>query len=251
MTIKKAMGILTCNRTDLLKQTLESFFSFNSMRDMSCILLDNNSDDCYSRDNKILSNDFGFKYVYNVQCKKNKNKGACEDDNREINIKIELGHSRLIQELLKTNADLFFILEDDWNCLGEVPFDDIYSFLSENKGIGQVRIRDYRYDDSFYGGSSKNFVTLKRIEFTETIIINGSIFKIANMHWVNSCIAMRREALEYMSKLFESEIDKMMFFYDRYPQNAQLLPGIFYHTGPNRIRNDLKAKGLFDNENFS
>ena len=50
---------------------------------------------------------------------------------------------------------------------------------------------------------------------------------------------------------FSSEYEKMQLFYKLYPRNVQFEPGIFYHIGPQRIREDFRAKGLFLDEGIS
>ena len=102
-----------------------------------------------------------------------------------MNTNIERGHRILIDELLKCDAELFCILEDDWKCTGEIPVDEIWEVLTNHEEVGQVRIRDYKYDDTFYGGSSRHFITKNKIVFDEVIIIGKKKFKIADMHWVN------------------------------------------------------------------
>ena len=71
------------------------------------------------------------------------------------------------------------------------------------------------------------------------------------MHWVNSCTIMKKEVLEKMLFNFEKEIDKMKYFHRLFPLNAQLRPGIFYHSGPQRVRFVLRERGVFRNENIS
>ena len=92
---------------------------------------------------------------------------------------------------------------------------------------------------------------MKKICFDKGTQINESFFKCADMHWVNSCCVMTREAIQYMEKEMDDEVEKMNYFYKRYPKNAQLEPGVFYHIGPQRVREDLRAKGLFLGENIS
>lgn len=240
MCNKLVIGILTYNRKKLLADTLENLVKFNNFDNIEIILLDNNSDLEYQKSNKDFAKKYGVHYVFNEIEK---------TDNIDINI--ELGHRRLIDEMLKRNSDIFCMLEDDWNNTGTIPVDDIKEFLSKNKNVGQVRLRDFRYDDTFYGGSSINFVTMKKIVFTDNAIYGDSKFKIGELHWVDSCNVMRREVLEQMNISFGMEMNRMLYFHKLYPLNAQLSPGIFYHTGPKRVREDLRKKGLFLNENLS
>lgn len=237
---KLAIGILTYNRDELLQETLETLFQHNSNANFEIILVDNGSDEKYRISNMKYAHKYGLKYVYNSNSLSS-----------DMNENIEKGHHSLIEALLKCDADLFCILEDDWKCIGEIPIDEIYQLLKEHTEVGQVRIRDYRYDDSFYGGSSRHFITKKKIVFDEVVDMNQKRFKVADMHWVNCCNVMRRDALKSMNIEISSEIEKMQLFYEKYPRNAQFEPGIFYHIGPQRIREDLREKGLFSDENFS
>lgn len=237
---KLAIGILTYNRDELLYDTLVSLFESNSNIGMEVILVDNGSNEKYQASNKRYAEEFGLKYIYNAL--------ALSSD---MNKNIEMGHMCLINELLKCDANLFCILEDDWKCFGTIPINEIGQLLDEHDEIGQVRIRDYRYDDTFYGGSSLHFVTKQKIVFNELIDIGSSTFKVADMHWVNCCNVMKRNALKHMNISLNSEIEKMQLFFELYPRNVQLEPGVFYHIGPQRIREDLRAKGLFSDEDIS
>ncbi len=235
-----AIGILTYNRDELLKETLESFFQHNSNGNSKIILVDNGSAEEYQISNRKYAGQYGLEYKYNSFSLAS-----------DMNENIEIGHHILIKELLNCDADLFCILEDDWKCKGKIPVDEIWQLLNEHAEIGQVRIRDYRYDDTFYGGSSLNFITKKKIVFDEIIRVNNITFKVADMHWVNCCNVMRKDTLKAMDIDIKSEYEKMQFFYGLHPRNAQFEPGIFYHIGPHRIRVDLREKGLFSNEDFS
>ncbi len=237
---KLAIGILTHNRNELLHDTLNSFYKYNSDLDSTALLIDNGSDKEYQNSNKYYSDIYDLKYIYNDLNK-----------SMDINEKIEIGHMRLINELLKIDSDLYCILEDDWKCLGRIPVDEVSGFLNEHMEIGQIRLRDYKYDDTFYGGSSLHFVTKNKISFVKEEKIRSVSFNIAEMHWVNCCNIMKKDALQHMNTEFKSELDKMQLFHQLYPQNAQLIPGIFYHIGPQRIRNDFREKGLFLNEDIS
>ena len=232
--IKTVLGILTYNRTELLFETLSSLLMYNKFDGNEIVLLDNGSSKSYRLDNSKLASNYGIHYIYNNT-----------DIGEDINSNIELGHYFLINEMLKYKADLYCVLEDDWKCTGKIPINAIHTFLANNLNVGQVRLRDYRYDDSFYGGSSKHFITGNKIVFDENIFIDDNLFEVADMHWVNCCNMMRRDAIECMCFRANDEIEKMKVFYETFPRNAQIRPGIFYHIGPNRIRADLREKGLF------
>lgn len=237
---KLAIGILTYNRDELLRDTLESLFEYNFREDLEVLLIDNGSSDEFKISNQKYAERFGLKYIYNGL-----------DLSSDMNNNIEVGHRILIEELLKCNAELFCILEDDWKCIDEIPIDEIGKLLNTHEEVGQVRIRDYKYDDTFYGGSSRHFITKNKIVFDEVIDVDKKIFKIADMHWVNCCNVMKRHVLKQMNVSLSSEYEKMQLFYELYPRNAQIEPGVFYHIGPQRVRDDLRAKGLFLDENIS
>lgn len=237
---KLAIGILTYNRDELLCDTLESLFQYHSPEDLEIVLIDNGSDERFQLSNKKYAEKMGLKYRYNETVL-----------STDMNTNIEWGHRILIDELLKCDAELFCILEDDWKCTGEIPVDEIWEVLTNHEEVGQVRIRDYKYDDTFYGGSSRHFITKNKIVFDEVIIIGKKKFKIADMHWVNCCNVMKKNALKQMNAEFSSEYEKMQLFYKLYPRNVQFEPGIFYHIGPQRIREDFRAKGLFLDEGIS
>lgn len=237
---KLIVGILTHNRDNLLIETVKSFFNYNDVTNIKCILLDNGSSLRYQDINKKIAKNYGIEYIFNDY-------NNCEN----INKNIEVGHLCLLKKMLDQSGDMFCILEDDWKCFGEIPINAIDKFLNLYEDIGQVRLRDYKYDDSIYGGSSINFITMEKIIFDEQVSINSTIFKIANMHWVNACNILKRNTLEYMLIDADNEEEKMKHFFKKYPRNAQLYPGIFYPIGEQRNRKDLKEKGLFKNENIS
>lgn len=242
MNKKMVIGILTYNRKELLFNTVSDLIkeNKNNIECFDIILVDNNSDLEYQKTNLECAQKYGIKYVFNKI-----------EETENIDKNIELGHRRLISEMLKIDADVYCMLEDDWKNTSTIPVDDIVCFLSENKDVGQIRMRDFRYDDTFYGGSSVNFVTMKKIRFNECKKYGQSQFKTAELHWVDSCNAMRKEVLQKMDCSFDVEINRMEYFHKLYPINAQLVDGIFYHTGPQRVRNDLREKGLFSDENIS
>lgn len=234
------IGILTYNRKELLEETMKSLINHNNFQDIKVILVDNGSDYEHQIYNKECAKLYNAEYIYNEI--------EITDD---INRNIEIGHFRLISEMIKRDSELYCILEDDWKCIGTFLLDDMITFLKKYAYVGQIRVRDFHYDDSFYGGSSVNFVTMEKICFDENININNASFKCADMHWVNSCCVMTIEAMRYMEKELFSEEEKMRYFYKKYSKNAQLDSGIFYHIGPVRIREDLREKGLFLNEDIS
>ena len=239
MNIRLALGVLTCNRQALLVDTLQSLFTFNS-NISNLVLVDSDSSCDVQEFNKLTAMKFGMRYVLNSPST-SKNKEA----------KIEHGVRRLIFEVLRENADICCLMQDDWRCLGPIPLISSFEFLKSNQDIGQVRMRDFKYDDSFDGGSSVNFVTRNKINFVRREIIGDSVFSIGELHWVDSCNLMLPHVLERIVGKFDSELDRMMEFHALYPFNAQLSPGIFHHIGPQRIRHDLRKKGLFTDAHIS
>lgn len=239
---KLVIGILTYNRTKLLEKTLLTFYKYNAKEDIKMILLDNNSSKEESEINKSLAKKYDIEYFYNKY-----------DVSDDLNKNIEIGHMSLIKHMLDCDSEMCCILEDDWECIGRIPINEIMLFLNEHKNIGQVRLRDFKYDDTMYGGSSVNFVTKEKIIFNNEIVYGDVSFKVADMHWVNCCTFMRKDVLERMDNVYSAEMERMKAFYKMYPANAQMIPGIFYHIGPWRVREDLRKQGLFggSNENIS
>ena len=234
MSPRLAIGVLTHNRVPLLVDTLESLFAYNPDL-QNVVLVDNGSDGNVQNENRAVAKRFGLRYVLNVQT------SADVDTNK----KIEVGVRRLIQEVLDEDSDICCLLQDDWRCLDCIPVDAAWEFLCTHQNIGQLRLRDFKYDDSFDGGSSINFVTHLKIHFSERIVVGDASFDVGELHWVDSCNLMRRAVLETIATPFSSEIDRMRVFHQLHPSNAQLRPGIFRHTGPCRIRPELREKGLF------
>lgn len=239
MNQKLALGVLTCNRLLLLQETLESLFAFNP-NISNLVLVDSDSTEEVQAGNRAIASRFGMRYVLNEA-----------SPNMEKDARIELGVRRLIKEVLDEGIDICCLLQDDWRCLGCIPVLPAWKFLNTHRNIGQIRLRDFKYDDSFDGGSSVNFVTQRKIDFVDKVKVEDSVFEVGELHWVDSCTLMRRSVLESISKPFDSEMDRMRMFHLEYPANAQLRPGIFHHIGPRRIRKDLREKGFFANANIS
>lgn len=234
-----AIGILTCNRLSFLNDTLRTLSTFNP--NMSrLILVDNDSTKTIQKENRNIARRYGMRYVLN--------KPSSAYDKNE---RIEKGVRKLIKEVLKEHTDLCCLLQDDWRCMGRIPVDAAWHFLNSNRSIGQIRMRDFRYDDTFDGGSSVNFVTRRKIVFTHGVAVGNVAFEIGELHWVDSCNLMLHDVLASISRPFTSETDRMIAFHEKHPFNAQLCPGIFHHTGPRRIRQDLREKGLFVHANIS
>lgn len=229
------IGVLTHNRISLLTDTLESLLTFNP--DISnLVLVDSDSTEDVQRANRLIADRFGMRYVLA--------EGSSSSDK---NVRIEHGVQRLIEEVLQEGTDICCLLQDDWRCMGRIPVDPAWELLNNYNNIGQIRMRDFRYDDTFDGGSSVNFVTHRKIEFKQHIASGNVSFGIGELHWVDSCNLMLSSVLSSISKPFDSEIDRMISFHSAYPCNAQLQPGIFHHIGPWRVRQDLREKGLFNN----
>ena len=238
MNRRLALGVLTCNRLSLLNDTLMSLMAFNPAIS-SLILVDSDSTEEVQEQNRDIARKYGMRYVLNEPSSSN-----------DKNVRIELGVRRLIREVLCEEADICCLLQDDWRCTGSIPVDSAFNFLNENEDIGQIRMRDFKYDDTFDGGSSVNFVTKRKIRFTERTAVGNSVFEMGELHWVDSCNLMLHRVLGSIDKSFVSETDRMIAFHSMYPRNAQLRPGIFHHTGPCRIRQDLREKGFFADANI-
>lgn len=234
------MGVLTCNRVSLLRDTLNSFSTFNSLGDWNLVLVDNGSIPKMREENKHIAAKYNMRYVFNAPSL-----------SHDVNRRIETGVCRLVKEVLAEQTDFCCLLQDDWRCTGSVPIEAAWEFLNRYRHIGQVRMRSFKYDDTFDGGSSVNFVTHQKINFTKRIIVRDVSFDIGELHWVDCCNLMLRDTLDFISKPFNSEIERMESFHLKHPVNAQLSPGIFSHTGPQRIRHDLREKGFFNDANIS
>lgn len=141
-------------------------------------------------------------------------------------------------------ADAYIILEDDWECIDSVDFVSIIEFMQKNIFIGQVRLRNFKYDGSLTGGSAINFVTQEVIEWEiPSFFIGHHQIRIGNLHWVNNPSIISPSALKILLQEFASEVKCMEAFHKKFPRNAQLFSGIFEHIGQWRIRDDLRQKG--------
>ena len=155
------------------------------------------------------------------------------------------GHLMLMKILLSSNADTFLIHEDDWECIDALPIVELATYLkTQGSRIGQIRLRKCEYDGSLTGYQKYNFVTGEDLQWGIPIQLASSKLNTANLHWTNNPSLTHRAALEVLAEGFSTELDCMKRFYESYKLNAQLIPGVFIHTGPWRVRHDLIEKGI-------
>lgn len=237
------VGVLTYNRSELLKKTLQSFISNIDVRDceMSFYIFDNGSS------KEVLKEVKKIAIEYNAVLTMLGKEKVSSKTNKERDKNISYGHKRLAQLMCSQDADGYLLLEDDWECTEEFKIEPLVKFLSNNDDIGQIRLRDYKYDGSLMGGSNRNLATNTLITWDEEIQIND-LYKITkgNLHWVNNPSIISPSALKLLLEGFKDELDCMRKFGEIYPNNAQMFPGVFKHIGQWRIREDLIEDGLFE-----
>lgn len=117
--------ITSCGRFDLLKNTLNSFFEFNT----------------YPIKKAIITEDSGDKAVYSAIPEKYKT-------NIDIIInKPKLGQIRSIDKAYSlVDTDYIFHCEDDWDFYRNNFIEDSIKVLETNKNAYQVWLRSYYYD---------------------------------------------------------------------------------------------------------
>jgi hypothetical protein len=213
------IGILTCNRPEKLLSLLQSLKYYGLVSDSSVTILDNASNDISQHENLKISGLFKASYTY---IEKN-----IAQDRRA---RIQEGKRALYIELLHKDAPNFMVLEDDW--IQKVAFDaeSIGRFLLDNQSIGQVRLREAIYDDSPEGMATINFVTC------EDVVLHPAEFNndisIGNLHWTNNPSIVNRCVTEcFAHSSTATEFEFMILFQKNYPINAQVIPGVFEHTG--------------------
>lgn len=237
---KIVVGVLTHNRPKLLLKTLQSFYENFSVykSQFKTIIFDNGSTTDVIDKNRILANKYGASFFSLGEEKKLPKDSKTRDNN------ISLGHNKLINLMKQELASAYIILEDDWECTSEAPLNELIKLLHNNPSIGQIRLRNCKYDGSLKGCANHNFVTLEPIKWTKTIELERYQLDFGNLHWVNNPSIISKKALELVSKGFSSELECMRAFAEHYPNNIQLSPGIFEHIGPWRHREDLKEQGI-------
>ncbi|WP_113920461.1 glycosyltransferase family 2 protein [Alkalibaculum bacchi] len=245
MTISKiVVGVLTYNRPELLEETLHSFNEYlKAYRDLfKFVIFDNGSKDEIIKINKKIAQKYRSKFVTSRKVIESTKNSKIRDHN------ISIGHRNLSRLMKKEDGDAYIILEDDWACAAYIPLIELIEYLRKNPDIGQIRLRNSRYDGTLTGGAKHNFVTQEPIKWTKEVVIGNYILAYGNLHWVNNPSIISKEALDLISKGYNSEVECMKAFHEIYPINLQLQPGVFEHIGPWRHRKDLVEQGIIQGE---
>jgi|GEM_PF-5502487 len=237
---KIVVGVLTHNRPRLLKETLESFNYYLKEYEklIEFIVFDNGSKKEVIEHNKLLCQSYNAKFI---SCNEviDLPKGSKSRDHN-----ISIGHRKLSLLMKKYDGDAYMILEDDWKCIAQVPLDELVKYLRQHPEVGQIRLRDCKYDGTLKGCAKHNFVTQEPIRWSKEEILGEYTLSYGNLHWVNNPSLITREALEFVNQGFDSEVACMEAFHKIFPINLQLKPGIFKHSGPWRHREDLVDQGF-------
>ena len=159
------------------------------------------------------------------------------------------GICKLFEIFIESDKDFCLLLEDDWTCIRKLNISYILQFLNDYNNIGQVRLREAEYNNSITGYSSYNFVSGIPIKWIDEVKIEEYSFNIGNLHWTNNPSIFRRHTINSLNfQNYKSELDLMADFQKLYELNAQIYKGLFIHSGPWRIRQDLIKRGVIKHE---
>ncbi len=234
------IGVLTFERPDLLAKTLADFYRWLApqLGKLTMMIYDNGSRPEIETANRNIARKHGAWFITSG-ISVPETADAAERDQR-----ISAGHCFLTQQMMTIPGDAYMLLEDDWGCSGSAPIQPLLGFLGQNLQFGQIRLRKYRYDGTLTGGSRHNFVTGAPIMWERDHPVQGALLRAGNLHWTNNPSLFLRHALDIVAKGYRTELDCMRAFAAKFPQNLQLVPGIFHHTGPWRSRPDLVEIGV-------
>lgn len=152
--------ILTWNRIETLKSTLDSFWKYNG-ECHDILILDNGSTDGTVEWLKAS----GFDVIYQPK-----------------NIGVFTGTMELWKEAHKRGHDFILNLQDDFPCTGPIPFRLIELYLDKNIDVGYIRLNEKQ-------DHKCNIVTEKEIVFEKKEKIGKYKFRKYNYHATfNPCV---------------------------------------------------------------
>lgn len=157
MSKRTCITVLTWNRLDALKNTLELFEKYNGS-EHDIFVVDNGSTDGTVNwlTQQVISQRLSFLSL-------TKNLGCFEGTMAAWKVAHEEGY------------DFILNLQDDFPCTAPVPFETIEKYLDDNIDVGYVRLNKKK-------DQKKNIVTGEPIEFTTNEKIDGYKFKKYNYH---------------------------------------------------------------------
>lgn len=240
-SLDTAIGFLSYERPDHLLRGLEALarylpdFLYRSRR----FVYDNGSSPIALTSIRKIAQDYDAKFI-----EIGKHLPPTQDY-AEREKRYSQGHLELARVLLSCDASVYLIHEDDWECVSYAPLEDLVNYLKAHQAtIGQIRLRKCEYDGGLTGYQRHNFVTGEPLKWYPLQQVASATIQTANLHWTNNPSLVHRDALKVMARGFSTELECMRLFYEIYKLNAQLVPGIFVHTGPWRTRQDLIEKGI-------
>lgn len=198
--MRTMVAVLTWNRVDRLRKTLDSFHKHNGT-DIPIFVFNNNSTD---GTRKFLDS---RDYI---------------SHHNSANLGPYVGTVTLWQHAAKQGYDYLLNLEDDFPCKGKVPFGLIEKYLDKFQDVGFVRLNEKRKY------KKRNISTHKRIVYDKwrTFGDPGWLFRTSNHHFTCNPIVFRSSMAPDM-KDATSEYNMMDVYTKCYPQASELKPFLF------------------------
>ncbi|MFP5249792.1 MAG: hypothetical protein ACLGP3_08195 [Acidobacteriota bacterium] len=240
--MKLGIGLLTYERPELLRATIATLWPHLAAQsvELSAVILDNGSSATTLVQVQAAAASIGARLKRRLA-----GPLALTDDPVERDQRIAAGFAALAAALLDTDCTHALLVEDDWECIAAPPLAALAAVFDARPGLGQIRLRECRYDSGLDGYSARNFVTRRPIVFDTSHAAGCHVVDEGELHWTNNPSLIRRATLDILRTGASSEIETMHAFWRRHPRNGQLRPGVFLHRGPFRRRPDLEVAGVF------
>jgi len=167
---RTAIVMLTWNRLDTLKNTINTFKKYNKkVNDEDIIIVDNGSKD---KTDEFLKNS-NYDYILN-----------------KINYGAQLGKHIGWDRAVNRKFDFIMFIEDDHPCYRNIPIQHLEKYLDEHEEIGIIRLNDKNY-------LKRHQITKLPIDYFTTEKLNSNFdIKIYNYHFTSHPSIFRTSLVE-------------------------------------------------------
>lgn len=200
--MKTAITILTWNRVGKLKETVETFRSFNkNAYDDHTIVVNNGSDDGTRE------------YVDSM---------PLTSIHLDSNLGAQKGKMTCWQEAKKRGYDYILFLEDDFPSLRDCPIAVFENFLAEREDIGYIRLNDKKYRPN-------HVISKKKVTYSNWFWFEGEKIRTSDYNFTTNPIMFRTSLVDHFVPYGNAkhEKDYMRWYMDKYKLQAQVKPFIF------------------------